>query len=222
MIELLLPLAAGLAAYFSKALDATSAVAGTIMGYMIIFSRGFDWFLLLMVFFACSMAVTKYKYRRKKQMGLSEKRRTIENVLGNGIAPLFFALWGNPFSFVAALAAATSDTFSSEIGVLSKEKPVSILDFKTKLKPGTNGAVSTLGNIAMIAGSGIIATASLFVFNDWGVFWVALWLGILGSMIDSVIGATLENNGTIGNAVTNTLACFTTGLIALILSTYII
>jgi uncharacterized membrane protein len=96
------------------------------------------------------------------------------------------------------------------------------MDFKTKLKPGTNGAVSTLGNIAMVAGSGIIATASLLVFNDWGVFWVALWLGVLGSIVDSVIGATLENSGTIGNAVTNVMACFTAGMIALVISTYII
>lgn len=222
MIELLTPLALGLAAYLTRALDATSSVAGTIMAYMIIFARGFDWFLLLMLFFGCSMAVTKYKYARKKKFGLSQKRRTIENVLGNGIAPLIFALWGNPYSFVASLAAATSDTFSSEIGVLSNEDPVSVLDFKTRMKRGENGAVSTLGNIAMIAGAGIMSLAALLVFGDWAVFWVALWLGAFGSVLDSVIGATLENSGTIGNAVTNFLACFTAGVIALLISSVLI
>lgn len=221
MIELLAPLAVGLAAYLTRALDATSSVAGTIMAYMVIFSRGFDWFLLLITFFAASMAVTKYKYAKKEKIGLSQKRRTIENVLGNGIAPLIFALWGNQFSYVAALAAATSDTFSSEIGVLSKTPPVSVLDFRTHVKAGSNGGVSTLGNMAMFIGSAVIAVTSLVLFNNWGVFWVALWCGVFGSVFDSIIGATIENKGTIGNAVTNFMASFTAGLVALAISTLI-
>jgi len=201
-------------------LDKLSAITGGVMGYMVLFTGGTDWLVLLVIFFAFSMSATGYKYSTKSKYGLSQKKRAVENVLGNGLVPLAFAMQGNLYGFAAALATATADTMSSEIGVLSKDAPVSVLDFKTKVKRGENGGVSTLGNAMMVAGSLAIATACLFLFGTWQLFWVTLWAGVFGTILDSVLGATLENEGVIGNHLVNLFSTLGSGVMAIALVSF--
>ncbi len=206
-------------ALFTGGLDKLSAVTGGVMGYMVLFTGGWQWLVVLVLFFALSMAATGYKYSTKSKYGLSQKKRAVENVLGNGLVPLAFAMQGNLFGFAAALATATGDTLSSEIGVLSKKQPVSVLDFETKVKRGDNGGVTTLGNTMMVAGAGAIAVLCLVLFGDWSLFWITLWAGVFGTMLDSVLGATLENEGVIGNHLVNLSSTLGGGLLAIALST---
>ena len=212
------PLAAAIA-YFSKGLDWLSAITGAIMGYMVLFLGGWQWLAILILFFALSTAATHYKYGLKAEYRVSQKKRTVENVLGNGLAPLIFAMQGNVYGFAASMATATADTLSSEIGVLSKKPPVSILDFKTEMKRGDNGGVTTLGNTAMLCGASAIALACLAFYGSWQLFWITLWSSIFGCVVDSVLGATLENERIIGNHVVNFLATLSGGLFAIALST---
>ena len=212
------PALMALLAWVSKGLDRLSAITGGIMGYMILFTNGWQWLMLLMLFFALSTAATHYNKAVKKKYGVSQKKRAVENVLGNGLVALVFALQGNLYGFAASLASATADTMSSEIGVLSKKKPVSILDFKTEVKRGANGGISTLGNVMNFAGSAAIATACLALFGSWTIFWIVLWSGIVGCIVDSVLGATLENDGVIGNHMVNLLSSLAAGLMAIALA----
>lgn len=205
-------------AYATDSLDLLSAFVGAVLGYIIILTQGLNWFLVLLVFFITSTLVTKYKYSQKERYGVSQKRRRVENVLGNGLIPLAFALYGDIYGYLGALATANADTFSSEIGVLSKNEPVSVLDFKTKVKRGSNGGVSNLGNLFMFIGSSLIAFSAFFLFQSWLLFWLSLWAGVFGCMIDSFLGATLENKGMIGNSLVNLLATLSGGLLALFLS----
>ena len=212
------PALMALLALVTKGLDRLSAITGGIMGYMILFLGGWEWLVLLMIFFALSTAATHYKKSVKKRHGLSQKKRMVENVLGNGLVALIFAMQGNLFGFAASLASATADTMSSEIGVLSKKKPVNILDFKTVMKHGANGGISTLGNIMTFVGSISIAGACLFLFGGWTLFWIVLWSGVFGCIVDSVLGATLENDGVIGNHLVNLLSTLSAGLMAISLA----
>ncbi|MBN3036826.1 MAG: DUF92 domain-containing protein [Candidatus Diapherotrites archaeon] len=216
----LLPLIVMLLAYTSGALDGLSAVTGGVMGYAVIVSQDFDWFLVMLTFFVISMAATKYKYASKKKTGLSQERRSLKNVLGNGLVPLIFALQGNLPAFLGSLATATADTCSSEIGVMSKSDPVSILTWG-RVKRGQNGGVSNLGNAMMFLGSGGIAVLGVLLFNSWPLFWISLWAGVFGCMVDSVLGATLENKGVIGNSVVNFLATLSGGALAAALAALI-
>jgi len=216
-LELAIPAIVALIAYITNSLDARSSVTGAVMGYMLIFSQSFDWFLVLLVFFTASIIVTKYKYAQKKGYGVSQKRRTVENVLGNGLFPLIMALYGNPYGFFGSMATAASDTFSSEIGVLSKTRPISILT-GNKVKRGVNGGVSTLGNIAMFAGSFLVALSALLIFNSWPLFWITMWAGVFGCLVDSILGEILENKGFIGNSMNNFVATAAGGIIAIALS----
>ncbi|MFC2175315.1 TIGR00297 family protein [archaeon] len=202
-------------ALLTGGLDRLSAITGGVMGYMILFLGGWQWLLILALFFLLSTAATRYKYTTKSKYGLSQKKRAVENVLGNGLVPLAFAMQGNLIGFAAALATATGDTLSSEIGVLSKKAPVSVLDFKTPVKRGENGGVTLLGNGMMALGSGAVAVGCLLLFGNWVLFWTTLWGGIFGTMLDSVLGATLENEGVIGNHLVNLTATLGGGLMAI-------
>uniref|UniRef100_A0A060TCT6 ARAD1D45650p n=1 Tax=Blastobotrys adeninivorans TaxID=409370 RepID=A0A060TCT6_BLAAD len=103
---------------------------------------------------------------------------------------------------VANYAAVTADTWSSELGILSSKPPVLI----TTLKPcpkGTNGGVSQLGlTVAALGGVVIGAISGSWVyFNlDWsakrslGLFVMTSFLGLYGSIVDSVLGAVLQQS----------------------------
>lgn len=218
---LAVPIGTAALAYLTGGLDWMSSVTGGVIGYMVLFKGGWKWLLILLLFFFLSTAATKYEYSIKKEYKVSQKRRTVENVLGNGLVPLIFAVQGNLIGFTSSLAVATADTLSSEIGVLSNNEPVSVLDFTTKMKRGENGGVSSLGHAAMFFGSGSIALACLGLFGDWGLFWITLWAGVFGCTVDSVLGATLENEGIVGNHLVNFLATLAGGMGAVALASII-
>lgn len=98
----------------------------------------------------------------------------------------------------AAIAGATSDTWASEIGVLSKRPPRNILLWQTETI-GSSGAVSRLGLAASLGGSllisGVFYTLTwLFDPDQVNLTWflIPLAAGFFNSMIDSFLGATLQ------------------------------
>ena len=116
-------------------------------------------------------------------------------------------------------AAVAADTFSSELGILSKSKPrlITSLGFRV-VPPGTNGGITLTGTLAGFFGAFTIALTSAVLLpfcgseitlpqgfqvtareeNIWGlrakILWmlaVTLWGG-LGSFLDSFLGGWLQ------------------------------
>lgn len=89
---------------------------------------------------------------------------------------------------LASYAAATADTLSSEIGILSGSPPRYILAPWRVCLPGENGAVSVLGLIAGAVGSAAIAVLATegreLIFA----------LGVAGTLLDSVLGAAFQGS----------------------------
>lgn len=227
--QALFPFVVGLFAYLTRSLDGTSSFAGAVMGSMIVITQGFDWFLAFLAFFIAGTAATKYKYHEKSENRVNQRKRRIENVLGNGLMALAIAfigwVYGVPlalYGFFAALSTATADTMSSEIGVLSPKKPVSVLDFRTEVRRGTNGGVSNLGNTFMFFGAAFIGFIGMVIFHNWALFWISLWAGVFGCMVDSIVGATVENKGTVGNSAVNFIATVAGTALALVLAYFIL
>lgn len=214
LLPLLLPITIGVIAYLTKALDKLSASMGIVIGVMIILSQNLNWFLLLLTFLLIGIISTNLQIEEKEDAGLSKKRRKIGNVVGNGLAPLIMALTGNLYGFAAAIATATADTLSSEIGVLSPERPVLITTFE-KVKRGAEGGVSRVGTMFMLLGSGIISVSVLILFNDIYLSITTFVLGNVGCMIDSLLGATLERKRIIGNTAVNFFSTLAASLIAI-------
>jgi uncharacterized membrane protein len=100
-------------------------------------------------------------------------------------------------------AAVAADTFSSELGILSKSTPRLITSLTLrKVPPGTNGGVTPAGLAAGLLGSFTIALTSAvflpFCADESGIQDRAVWTvamtfwGLLGSVLDSVLGGLLQ------------------------------
>ena len=123
---------------------------------------------------------------------------------------------------LSGYACAAGDTWASELGVLSRSLPRLITAPWLVVPRGTNGGISLLGTAASAAGGASIGLAHVLVrmfsamfsadnVNDYmrekwrhpcdlraafGVLAQSTCAGVLGSLIDSLLGATLQYSGT--------------------------
>ena len=100
-------------------------------------------------------------------------------------APLWTALGGG------ALAAATADTWSTEIGTLAGRPPRSILSGR-RVPPGTSGGVTLQGTAAALLGAGFIGGLATLLGWPPAAGAGAVAGGFTGALADSVLGAALQ------------------------------
>ncbi|ASJ14195.1 DUF92 domain-containing protein [Thermococcus radiotolerans] len=213
----------GFGSYRFKALDAKGAVAAALLGLSVIELGGVYPFAALLTFVVLGVLATKYKFREKAKLGAAQSRNGIRswgNVLGNGLAALIFlafeyfshmdVFWAASF---AAIATANGDTLASELGKIFGKSPKLITTLRPA-KPGTNGAVSWAGELFALAGALIMGLFALPVTAEKATMLLAVTLGgFIGVNLDSLIGATLENEGITDNNSTNFLASLLGGFI---------
>lgn len=156
----------------------------------------------------------------KQELGVQEGKkgeRTYRNVIANSLVPLLVAICAFAFggeyynlmavAYIASISVAAADTVASEVGSLSPK--VYMITTGKKVKAGIDGGISVEGTIACIIGG--IAAAYLgcsLIFSElWGTEFIILGIiGIIGCMIDSLIGATLERRGIVGKLGTNVIS----------------
>uniref|UniRef100_A0A3Q3VYL0 Transmembrane protein 19 n=1 Tax=Mola mola TaxID=94237 RepID=A0A3Q3VYL0_MOLML len=109
-------------------------------------------------------------------------------------------------SLLGALACSTGDTWASEVGpVLSKSQPRLITTWK-EVPAGTNGGVTPVGLAAsfvggLVVGVAYFVTQLLLVSNlhfadpQWPIILYGGVAGLLGSMLDSYLGAHMQYSG---------------------------
>lgn len=189
-----------------KALTASGSVAAIAVGLAVYIGFDFKGLLLLGIFFITSSMWSEYKSSYKKEM--EEKlakgaTRDWRQVFANGgtaaLLAIIYFYDVNPtwqVAFAVAISSANSDTWASEIGSLSKKKPIYIRTFQ-RIDKGTSGAISLLGSIAALSGSLLIAFFSfwLFHFNFWESFLVFIF-GFAGNVIDTLLGAFYQQKYT--------------------------
>jgi uncharacterized protein (TIGR00297 family) len=187
--------------YF-KFLKPSGAVAAFLTGLLI--WAGFDLkgLILLGVFFLTSSLLSRYKSKGKEHLvEIHEKgsARDWAQVAANGgtaaLAGLANFISPDPVWLIVlaiSIASANADTWASELGVLSKQQPVSIKSFK-RVPSGTSGAISGFGTAATAAGSLVIAITAGYLFGM-GSGWVFLvfLFGVAGSLLDTLLGAYLQ------------------------------
>jgi uncharacterized protein (TIGR00297 family) len=170
------------------------------------------WYLFLfplLLFLILSWIVTNIGKEKKKKLGTFEKKRSIQNVFANGAIPIvmivFYYFTNNQIfilGYLGAVAAITSDKFSSEIGILNGT-PRRIIDFK-KVKKGESGGITLLGSIAGIFASFLISLTS-FLFGVQNKILLIFLAGVVGNIFDSLFGV-FEEKG-FGNKHTTNVLC---------------
>ncbi len=164
---------------------------------------GLDWVALLLTFFGTSVLLGRLgrteKQRRSASVIAKAGARDAVQVLANGALFGVSAIaatrgtvsWPVAAAGLGALAAATADTWGTEIGMLSRSAPRSVLT-GAPLEPGLSGGVSLLGLAATAGGAAVIGLLAATCGWPVSVAVAAAAGGVVGALADSVLGATLQ------------------------------
>lgn len=190
-----------------KFLSASGAVTTFLLATLIYGFGGWTWTVPVLTFFVLSSLLSKIGKRKKARFDLIfEKgdRRDAGQVFANGgIAGLLMILFVFVpdkviyLMYLASLAAAAADTWATEIGVLWGNNPRLIYNLKP-VPAGTSGGVTLSGFAAALLGAGFIGVSGMFfplaqtAWRSAGILVLIAGAGFFGSLIDSLLGATLQ------------------------------
>ena len=107
-------------------------------------------------------------------------------------------------AYLCHYACCNADTWASELGVLSRASPILVTRPWRRVPPGTNGGVTWMGTAASALG-GLLIGAVFWAVGaalqppapagapaQWPIVLVGAAAGVLGSLIDSLLGATFQ------------------------------
>ncbi len=191
-------------AWRARSLSRSGAWAAALTGGLVFGLGGLAWAAVLLTFFISSSALSRMFARRKARV--EEKyakgsQRDWGQVLANGGlgALLAVANWLLPdqswpwLAFTGAMAAVTADTWATELGIFNPTPPRLITSGKA-VERGTSGGVTLLGYLAVLGGAALVGVvAAIFTPNQALILIVgAIAGGLMGSTVDSILGATLQ------------------------------
>ena len=194
--------------YKKNLLTLNASLLAFVIAIIFYISGGPLFYTLLLTFFFSSSYMTKLKKERKKEENKIHERsgskrdsiQVIVNSLAALIMAILYLIYKEDYyiiAFCSALAATNADTWASEIGILSKHNPISILRLKP-VKKGISGGITLLGLFASLLGSFFI-TFIYFLFNLNNLSMtilinslIILLAGTLGSIIDSILGDSIQ------------------------------
>ena len=205
----------GYFAFRAKTADLSGLFSIALVGIILLVFADARWLLVMLAFFIMGSVGTRYKFEYKKRIGVEQGQsgaRGYRNVFANGIiacaAAVLYGVFVEPIfivMYVSCVATAAADTLASEIGVTGGI-PYMITTFK-KVPIGTNGGVTWTGELVSLLGGFVVSLVALVLgLITPSMFVICTIAGFVGTNIDSVIGAILENRGFFGNAGTNLAA----------------
>ncbi|KAM4671781.1 transmembrane protein 19 isoform 4-T4 [Amazona ochrocephala] len=173
LFSILIPLTIATQGFKKKSLDHSGALGGLVVGFILTVAN-YSFFTSLFVFFVTSSKLTKWKKDIKKQIDSEYKeggQRNWLQVLCNGGVP-------------------------TELAIL----------YMIENGPGTNGAITFVGLLSsllggMVVGIAYFITQLIFVTDlevsapQWPIIVFGAAAGLLGSIVDSYLGATMQYSG---------------------------
>jgi uncharacterized protein (TIGR00297 family) len=158
----------------------------------------------LVALFVLTFAATRFGRKKKERRGVAEARsgRRASQIVANlGVAGLC-ALIGWYLGCIAALAEATADTVSSEVGQALGGPTWMVTTFR-RVPSGKDGGVSLGGTIAGAVAAGVVVTAGSLHHALWPDKALVFGAACAGPLFDSLLGATVERRGWLGNDLVN-------------------
>ncbi|HSV73649.1 MAG TPA: DUF92 domain-containing protein [Chthonomonadales bacterium] len=197
-------------AVVARSLSFSGALAGWVVGFLVLGFGGVALAAPLVAFFVTSSVLSRLPGRERSGAAQERgSRRDAVQVLANGGVPaaLAVACALHPSSrllamlCLAALAAANADTWATEIGSRAGRRPRLVSTWRP-VEPGVSGAVSLAGILAALLGAAAVVavgvalwphgTGILFGRPDIAEALALAWAGFLGSYLDSLLGASVQ------------------------------
>jgi uncharacterized protein (TIGR00297 family) len=233
LIAAVLMVAAGLSYYYKK-LSSAAALTGFICALLIFVGTGYTGLILLASFFIAGTVATSWRRTSKNHLERAGDQgpRKAWQVIANGgaatlmaIMAIFFPDLRNYFTVLlaAAFSSATSDTLSSELGMVYGKRFYNCITWK-KDQRGLDGVISLEGLLIGFLSSTLVAglyTLSDYLLyhmhhhpgftmsSDTANFIIIMIAGFIGNLSDSVLGATLERSAVLDNNWVNFLSTAT-------------
>lgn len=229
LIALLINTLLGIAAYLApvRLLTPGGLLNAWGLGVLVWGGLGPRGYLVILAYFGLGSLVTRLGFARKAAKGIAEARggaRGPANVWGSALVAalctLGYLLVPDPawlLAYTASLTTKLSDTTASEVGKAYGRSTFLI----TTLRPvpaGTEGAVSLEGTLAGIGGSLVLAGLGWWVglIPAVGIFWCVI-AAFVATTCESLIGATLQEQGYLTNETTNMLNTAIGAVVAVVL-----
>jgi uncharacterized protein (TIGR00297 family) len=181
-------------------LSKTGAIAAYTLGIYLFAALDWRWVIPLLFFFITATLFTRL---RRSIRGQTERKggRNVWQVGANGLvafaASLAFLGSGDILFaqfYIAAAAAVTADTWSSELGPIVHRKCLSLADMKIR-DAGISGGLSFFGTAASFAGAlsaSMLGYGLLFQEMDIPMILILAAAGFLAAFVDSLLGAFVE------------------------------
>lgn len=215
---LAITLSFALLAWLARGVNASGALAGAAIAF-IMAGRDVKMFAVLLVVFTLTLMATRAGSARKQHLRVreSDRGRSASQVMANlGVAGLMMAMPGfgpGRLLALAALAELAADTTSSEIGTAFSSRTILITSWKA-VDPGTDGGLSVIGTSAAAISAAMVAvSAAVLGLASKGEAAVIGCAALLGMLVDSLLGAALERRGYLTNDLVNLLGTASAALI---------
>jgi len=164
------------------------AAAAVLMGSAVTVGQGLHGLALLIAFFTTSSLMTS-----RTAQDLREARgRTARQVLANGAVAAAAAVLGWGAAMAGAIAAATADTWATEMGRRAAAAPRLLTSWR-RVTPGTSGGVTALGTVTGIAGATFVGLLDVWLTEGAvAIAGLVAVAGIAGMLADSLLGASVQ------------------------------
>lgn len=205
-----------------RKLTLPATLAALVIGLLLFLAAQEKGILMLLIFFVLSVLATSHKKVFKATViakRIHPQTRNVQQVFANGgVAALIsiLTLLDPPHAalykimIAASLASALADTLSSELGMVYGRRFYNILSLKRE-RNGLDGVVSLEGTVIGFVGACIIA----LIYAGIGIQMLFVTIGgVMGNLLDSILGACLERKHRIGNNAVNFLNTLFAALIA--------
>jgi len=198
--------------YAVHGVNRSGAVAGAVVCFALFAAAGPGAFVALLTLFIVTWIATRVGRSKKQRLGTAERGegRSASQVLANlgaaALCAVLYAARGEAWWLLvsaAAMAEAAADTVSSELGQAFSRRALLITSFET-VPPGTDGGISIRGTASGVLAACVMSAVCVgtgMIPMRWGS--IAAASGVCGMLVDSLLGASLERGGFVGNDLVN-------------------